>query len=166
MVDLVRFGLALSSVLPDALAREAFGPQAELDDGPGSQAASAGCSCYPRTSRGQPRRQPLRILDHQAEARRSGAAAIPESCSQLASSGRTRQQAPDLPDHLSNTHVATAPFIAARAVRRRRARHPHPDYTQHWRRHIDTTATAERESDRAGSPDLPHGPGPRDRTDP
>jgi len=36
--DLVRFGLGWSSLLPDALAREALSPQAERNDGPGGQA--------------------------------------------------------------------------------------------------------------------------------
>src|SRR5262249_52738135 len=36
--DLVRFGLAWSSLLPDALAREALRPQAERHDSPGGGA--------------------------------------------------------------------------------------------------------------------------------
>ncbi|MCI2422539.1 beta-lactamase family protein [Saccharopolyspora sp. K220] len=52
--DLVRFGLAWSSLLPDALAREALRPQAERNDGPGGQAGLGWMLVLPKDIAGHP----------------------------------------------------------------------------------------------------------------
>ncbi|GAA0984098.1 hypothetical protein GCM10009555_057200 [Acrocarpospora macrocephala] len=52
--DLVRFGHAWSSLLPDALAREALRPQAERDDSPGGQAGLGWGLVLPKDVAGHP----------------------------------------------------------------------------------------------------------------
>jgi CubicO group peptidase (beta-lactamase class C family) len=52
--DLVRFGLGWSSLLPDALAREALRPQAERDDSPGGQAGLGWGLVLPKDVAGHP----------------------------------------------------------------------------------------------------------------
>jgi CubicO group peptidase (beta-lactamase class C family) len=52
--DLVRFGLAWSSLLPDALAREALAPQAERNDGPGGQVGLGWMLVLPKDVAGHP----------------------------------------------------------------------------------------------------------------
>jgi CubicO group peptidase (beta-lactamase class C family) len=52
--DLVRFGLTWSSLLPDALAREALQPHAERNDGPGGQAGLGWMLQLPKDVAGHP----------------------------------------------------------------------------------------------------------------
>jgi CubicO group peptidase (beta-lactamase class C family) len=52
--DLVRFGIAWSSLLPDALAREALAPQAERDDSPGGEVGLGWGLVRPKDIAGHP----------------------------------------------------------------------------------------------------------------